>query len=75
MPENFNHFWERISQSNKHSHELNAGRSEARQLVQQMKETVRSQLNPVNSQIIAASLQLVQDEKSNPTVFALPVRR
>ena len=29
-----------------------------------MKETVRSQLNPVNSQIIAASLQLVQDDKA-----------
>ena len=72
MPENFNHFWERISQSNEHSHELNAGRSEARQLVQQMKETVRSQLNPVNSQIIAASLQLVQDEKA--TQLSLPSR-
>ena len=32
-----------ISQSNEHNHELNAGRSEARQLVQQMKETVRNQ--------------------------------
>ena len=61
-----------ISQSNEHSHELNAGRSEARQLVQQMKETVRSQLNPVNSQIIAASLQLVQDEKA--TQLSLPSR-
>ena len=61
-----------ISQSNEHSHELNTGRSEARQLVQQMKETVRSQLNPVNSQIIAASLQLVQDEKA--TQLSLPSR-
>ena len=58
-----------ISQSN----ELNAGRPEARQLVQQMKETVRNQLNPVNSQIIAASLQLVQDEKA--TQLSLPPGR
>ena len=61
-----------ISHSNEHSHELNAGRSEARQLVQQMKETVRNQLNPVNSQIIAAGLQLVQDEKV--TQLSLPSR-
>ena len=37
-----------------------------------MKETVRNQLNPVNSQIIAASLQLVQDEKT--TQLSLPSR-
>ena len=37
-----------------------------------MKETVRNQLNPVNSQIIAASLQLVQDEKA--TQLSLPSR-
>ena len=60
------------SQSNEQSHELNAGRSEARQLVQQMKETVRNQLNPVNSQISAASLQLVQDQKA--TQLSLPSR-
>ena len=62
-----------ISQSNEHSHELNAGRPEARQLVQQMEETVRNQLNPVNSQIIAARLQLVQDEKA--TQLSLPPGR
>ena len=35
-----------------------------------MKETVRNQLNPVNSRIIAASLQLVQDD--NATKLSLP---
>ena len=53
-----------IKPSNKHSQELNAGRSEDRRLNQQMKETVRNQLNLVNSQIIGASLQLMQDDKA-----------
>ena len=61
-----------ISHSNENSHELNAGRSEARQIVQQMKETVKSQLNPVNSHISAANLQSVQDDKS--TQLSLPSR-
>ena len=37
-----------------------------------MKETVTNQLNPLNSQIIAASLQLVQDDKA--TQLTLPSR-
>ena len=73
MSENFNHFWERYNlKQQEHSHELSAGRSEARQLVQQMKETVGNQLNPVKTQIIATNLQLMQDDKA--TQLSLPFR-
>ena len=50
-----------ISFNHKYSHEFNPGRVEARQLVSQLRETAKSQINPVNNQFIAASLKTVND--------------
>ena len=74
MPENFNQFWERYNIKLQRAY-LPAERKMLRSsAISSANEPVlRNQLNTVNSQIIAASLQLVQDHKANPTVFALPV--
>ena len=61
-----------ISFNHEHSHEFNPGRVEARQLVSQLKETAKSQINPVNNQLIAASLKTVNN---NPAIqLSLPSR-
>ena len=54
-----------ISFSHEHSHEFNPGLVEARQLVSQLKQTEKSPINPVNNQLIAASLKTVND---NPAI-------
>ena len=48
-----------ISFNHEHSYEFNPGRVEARQLVSQLKETAKSQMNQANNQSIAASLKTV----------------
>ena len=61
-----------ISFNHEHSHEFNPGRVEARQLVSQLKETAKLQINPVNNQLIAASLKTVDN---NPAIQrSLPSR-
>ena len=54
-----------ISFNHEQSHEFNPGRVEARQIVSQLNETAKSQINPVNNQLIAASLKTVND---NPAI-------
>ena len=61
-----------ISFNHQHSHELNPGRVEARQLVCKLKETAKSQFNPVNNQLIAASLKTVNNNPA--TQLSLPSR-
>ena len=44
-----------------HNHEFNPSGVEARQLVSQLKETAKSQINPVNNQKVEAGLKTVND--------------
>ena len=46
-----------ISFNHEHIHEFKSGRVEARQLVSQLKETAKSQINPVKKQWIATSVR------------------
>ena len=60
-----------ISFNHEHSHEFNPGRVDARQLVSQLKEKAKSQINTVNNQLIAASLKTVNNNLSLPSCAAL----
>ena len=61
-----------ISCRNEHMHEVFPGRSDARLLVQKMKQDTKIQQVPVNSIIIANGLQSVSEEKA--VQLALPCR-
>ena len=61
-----------ISCRNEHTHEVFPGRSDARLLVQKMKQDTKIQQVPVNSIIIANGLQSVSEEKA--VQLALPCR-
>ena len=61
-----------ISCRNEHTHEVFPGRSDARLLVQNMKQDTKIQQVPVNSIIIANGLQSVSEEKA--VQLALPCR-
>ena len=61
-----------ISCRNEHTHEVFPGRSDARLLVQKMKQDTKIQQIPVNSIIIANGLQSVSEEKA--VQLALPCR-
>ena len=53
-----------FSFTNEHTHEVFPGRSEARLLVQKMKQDTKIQQVPVNSNITANGLQSVSEEKA-----------
>ena len=61
-----------ISSRNEHTHEVFPGRSDARLLVQKMKQDTKIQQVPVSSIIIANGLQSVSEEKA--VQLALPCR-
>ena len=45
-----------LSKKNEHNHEIVPGHVQAKQIIGQMKETARTEQNPVNNMIIASSL-------------------
>ena len=61
-----------LSKKNEHNHEIVPGHVQAKQIIGQMKETARTEQNPVNNMIIASSLLPIGSDIA--TQLSLPTR-